>query len=129
MIKGIKRGWGPDAPKLRYCDELVVPIVENTNQERDLRDRMARAMEECVFARHSRTVRSFRFSLSPTQVSRSVRRLGAPTWRVRVGRHLAAGQDHERVLRLSVRDRVEDASAGSRPGQAADSRRSTLEAE
>lgn len=30
----------------RYDDSLVVPIVENTPEEKDLKDRMARAMEE-----------------------------------------------------------------------------------
>ena len=43
MIKGIKKatgGW------LKYYSTLVVPIIENTAEERDLRDRMARAMEE-----------------------------------------------------------------------------------
>ncbi|XP_008293767.1 methylthioribulose-1-phosphate dehydratase-like, partial [Stegastes partitus] len=30
----------------RYDDCLVVPIVENTPEEKDLKDRMARAMEE-----------------------------------------------------------------------------------
>lgn len=31
---------------LRYDDMLVVPIIENTPEEKDLKDRMARAMEE-----------------------------------------------------------------------------------
>ena len=35
MIKGIGRGKGK--PNLRYHDELVVPIIENTPQERDLK--------------------------------------------------------------------------------------------
>lgn len=30
----------------RYDDTLVVPIIENTPEEKDLKDRMARAMEE-----------------------------------------------------------------------------------
>lgn len=30
----------------RYDDTLVVPIIENTPEERDLKDRMARAMDE-----------------------------------------------------------------------------------
>lgn len=30
----------------RYDDFLVVPIIENTPEEKDLKDRMARAMEE-----------------------------------------------------------------------------------
>lgn len=30
----------------RYDDTLVVPIIENTPEERDLKDRMALAMEE-----------------------------------------------------------------------------------
>lgn len=46
MIKGIKRGWGPNAKSMNYYDELVVPIIENTAQERDLQERMAQAMEE-----------------------------------------------------------------------------------
>lgn len=29
-----------------YDDTLVVPIIENTPEEKDLKDRMARAMEE-----------------------------------------------------------------------------------
>lgn len=38
MIKGIRKSptsW------LKYFDELVVPIIENTPEERDLKDRMA----------------------------------------------------------------------------------------
>eukprot|EP01102_Stenamoeba_stenopodia_P022304 TRINITY_DN923_c0_g5_i1.p1 TRINITY_DN923_c0_g5~~TRINITY_DN923_c0_g5_i1.p1 ORF type:complete len:237 (-),score=71.28 TRINITY_DN923_c0_g5_i1:64-774(-) len=46
MIKGIRKGYGPSAPALNYYDELVVPIIENTNREEDLRDRMAEAMKE-----------------------------------------------------------------------------------
>ncbi|GAM17584.1 hypothetical protein SAMD00019534_007590, partial [Acytostelium subglobosum LB1] len=45
MIKGIVRGHGPDAKYLQYHDRLVVPIIENTPHERDLKQRMARAME------------------------------------------------------------------------------------
>ncbi len=30
----------------RYDDTLVVPIIENTPEEKDLKDRMAQAMEE-----------------------------------------------------------------------------------
>ncbi|KAI9294778.1 putative methylthioribulose-1-phosphate dehydratase [Neoconidiobolus thromboides FSU 785] len=44
MIKGIRRGSNGTA--LRYFDELVVPIVENTPLEEDLTERMAKAMEE-----------------------------------------------------------------------------------
>eukprot|EP01100_Stratorugosa_tubuloviscum_P011948 TRINITY_DN544_c0_g6_i1.p1 TRINITY_DN544_c0_g6~~TRINITY_DN544_c0_g6_i1.p1 ORF type:complete len:230 (+),score=103.13 TRINITY_DN544_c0_g6_i1:65-754(+) len=46
MIKGIKRGFGSSAPYLQYCDTLVVPIIENTNQEADLQENMAKAMRE-----------------------------------------------------------------------------------
>lgn len=35
MIKGIGRGRGK--PNLRYHDDLVVPIIENTPEERDLK--------------------------------------------------------------------------------------------
>lgn len=31
---------------LRYDETLVVPIIENTPEEKDLKERMARAMEE-----------------------------------------------------------------------------------
>ena len=31
---------------MNYYDELVVPIIENTAQEKDLQERMAQAMEE-----------------------------------------------------------------------------------
>ncbi|XP_033646259.1 methylthioribulose-1-phosphate dehydratase-like isoform X1 [Asterias rubens] len=44
MIKGIRKD--KSGGNLRYDEELVVPIVENTPQEKDLKDRMARAMEE-----------------------------------------------------------------------------------
>ncbi|RKO84885.1 class II aldolase/adducin N-terminal, partial [Blyttiomyces helicus] len=44
MIKGIKRGSGPGTPSLKYYDRLVVPIVENTAEEEDLKERMAAAM-------------------------------------------------------------------------------------
>jgi len=46
MIKGIKRGFGSSAVTLNYYDMLVVPIIENTPQEEDLKDRMAAAMKE-----------------------------------------------------------------------------------
>ncbi|KAF9312976.1 hypothetical protein BGZ93_003493 [Podila epicladia] len=44
MIKGIRKGMSKE--NLRYFDRLVVPIVENTAEEEDLTDRMAKAMEE-----------------------------------------------------------------------------------
>ncbi|KAJ3323318.1 hypothetical protein HDU93_002947, partial [Gonapodya sp. JEL0774] len=44
MIKGIRRG--SQGPSLRYYDTLVVPIIENTAEEEDLRDRMADAMKK-----------------------------------------------------------------------------------
>ncbi|KAK3819521.1 MAG: methylthioribulose-1-phosphate dehydratase [Benniella sp.] len=44
MIKGIRKGTSKE--NLRYYDRLVVPIVENTAEEEDLTDRMAKAMEE-----------------------------------------------------------------------------------
>ncbi|KAI9491674.1 methylthioribulose-1-phosphate dehydratase [Zychaea mexicana] len=43
MIKGIRRGT--TKTNLRYFDKLVVPIVENTPEEEDLTERMAKAME------------------------------------------------------------------------------------
>lgn len=46
MIKGIKRGWGDSAETMNYYDMLIVPIIENTPQEEDLKERMAQAMEE-----------------------------------------------------------------------------------
>ena len=42
MIKGITKGWGPNAPNLGYLDRLVVPIIENTAQERDLKESMVK---------------------------------------------------------------------------------------
>ncbi|XP_024152042.1 methylthioribulose-1-phosphate dehydratase isoform X1 [Oryzias melastigma] len=44
MIKGIRKGTS--GSNYRYDDMLVVPIIENTPEEKDLKDRMARAMEE-----------------------------------------------------------------------------------
>jgi len=46
MIKGIMKGYGKDASYLQYNDKLVVPIIENTPHERDLKDRMLKAMEK-----------------------------------------------------------------------------------
>jgi len=46
MLLGIKKGWGTNAKNLQYYDTVVVPIIENTPQEMDLTDRMAKAMEE-----------------------------------------------------------------------------------
>ncbi|KAF7721308.1 hypothetical protein EC973_004950 [Apophysomyces ossiformis] len=43
MIKGIRRGT--TKTNLRYFDKLIVPIVENTPEEEDLTERMAKAME------------------------------------------------------------------------------------
>ncbi len=34
---GIKKGWGANAKSLNYYDDLVVPIIENTNREQDLK--------------------------------------------------------------------------------------------
>lgn len=42
MIKGIARG--ETGTNLRYCDELVVPIIENTPFERDLEVRVYNIM-------------------------------------------------------------------------------------
>ncbi|CAL8352586.1 unnamed protein product [Merluccius merluccius] len=44
MIKGIRKGTS--GTNYRYDDTLVVPIIENTPEERDLKERMARAMEQ-----------------------------------------------------------------------------------
>ena len=44
MIKGIRIGTSKE--NLKFYDGLVVPIIENTAEERDLRDRMADAMKE-----------------------------------------------------------------------------------
>mmetsp|Transcript_17447 Transcript_17447/g.44454 ORF Transcript_17447/g.44454 Transcript_17447/m.44454 type:complete len:226 (-) Transcript_17447:776-1453(-) len=45
MIKGIKSGYGANEKSLNFYDELVVPIIENTNREENLKERMAQAME------------------------------------------------------------------------------------
>ncbi|KAJ1341221.1 hypothetical protein BSLG_004156 [Batrachochytrium salamandrivorans] len=42
MIKGIRKGNTPK--NYKYYDRLVVPIIENTAEEADLKDRMAEAM-------------------------------------------------------------------------------------
>jgi methylthioribulose-1-phosphate dehydratase len=44
MIKGVRRGGTGKA--LSYLDTLVVPIIENTPDEEDLKDSMAAAMAE-----------------------------------------------------------------------------------
>ncbi|XP_060694387.1 methylthioribulose-1-phosphate dehydratase [Hemiscyllium ocellatum] len=44
MIKGIRKCRSGGC--YRYDELLVVPIIENTPEEKDLKDRMARAMEE-----------------------------------------------------------------------------------
>jgi len=44
MIKGVRIGGTGAA--LSYLDTLVVPIIENTPFEEDLRDSMAEAMEK-----------------------------------------------------------------------------------
>eukprot|EP00158_Paraphelidium_tribonemae_P005248 Partr_v1_DN27242_c0_g1_i5_m38757 putative Catalyzes the dehydration of methylthioribulose-1- phosphate (MTRu-1-P) into 2,3-diketo-5-methylthiopentyl-1- phosphate (DK-MTP-1-P) len=43
MIKGIR--IGETGKNLRYNDKLVIPVIENTAEERDLKDRMAEAMK------------------------------------------------------------------------------------
>eukprot|EP00026_Physarum_polycephalum_P015446 Phypoly_transcript_16130.p1 GENE.Phypoly_transcript_16130~~Phypoly_transcript_16130.p1 ORF type:complete len:291 (+),score=54.00 Phypoly_transcript_16130:26-874(+) len=45
MIKGITKGFGANATNLGYHDTLVVPIIENTAHERDLKESMKQAME------------------------------------------------------------------------------------
>ncbi|KAJ3039991.1 hypothetical protein HDV00_011546 [Rhizophlyctis rosea] len=44
MIKGIRKGSGK--VNFKYWERLVVPIVENTAEEEDLKDRMAKAIEK-----------------------------------------------------------------------------------
>ncbi|KAJ3046443.1 Methylthioribulose-1-phosphate dehydratase [Rhizophlyctis rosea] len=44
MIKGIRKGAGKI--NYKYWEKLVVPIVENTAEEEDLRDRMKEAIEK-----------------------------------------------------------------------------------
>ncbi|KAG8977450.1 Methylthioribulose-1-phosphate dehydratase, partial [Tulasnella sp. 427] len=44
MIKGVRQGGNGKA--LSYLDTLVVPIIENTPHEEDLRDSMAEAMKK-----------------------------------------------------------------------------------
>ena len=44
MIKGLRIGDTQDS--YRYYDEIVVPIIENTAEEKDLKDRMEAAMKK-----------------------------------------------------------------------------------
>jgi methylthioribulose-1-phosphate dehydratase len=44
MIKGLRVGSTPQS--YRYYDEIVVPIIENTAEEKDLQARMAEAMKK-----------------------------------------------------------------------------------
>ena len=44
MIKGIQKG--DSAQYHKYYDKIVVPIIENTAEERDLKDRMAQAIKD-----------------------------------------------------------------------------------
>jgi methylthioribulose-1-phosphate dehydratase len=44
MIKGIRRGETSDS--FRYFDRIIIPIVENTAEEENLKDRMAEAMKK-----------------------------------------------------------------------------------
>lgn len=46
MIKGIRKGMTKE--NLRYYDRLVVPIVENTAEEEDLTDRMAKVRSNAI---------------------------------------------------------------------------------
>lgn len=41
MIKGVR--WGGTQGPMSYLDELIVPIIENTPQEEDLRHAMVEA--------------------------------------------------------------------------------------
>ena len=43
MIKGVR--WGGVKNAMSYLDKLVVPIIENTPDEEDLRDTMAEVSE------------------------------------------------------------------------------------
>ncbi|KAJ3345982.1 hypothetical protein HDU91_007172, partial [Kappamyces sp. JEL0680] len=43
MIKGIRKGTSKENHK--YYDKIVVPIIENTAEERDLKERMAEAIK------------------------------------------------------------------------------------
>jgi methylthioribulose-1-phosphate dehydratase len=44
MIKGIRVGGGPGYHK--FYDTCVIPVIDNTPDERDLRDSLERAMNE-----------------------------------------------------------------------------------
>lgn len=71
MIKGVR--WGGVDGGMSYLDELVVPIIENTPHEEDLRDSMAQAMKDhpkaaaVLVRRHGVYVwgRSFLFDSKP----------------------------------------------------------------
>lgn len=44
MIKGIKKGSTRES--FKYDDELIVPIIENTRYEKDLTDRLSKAIDD-----------------------------------------------------------------------------------
>eukprot|EP01127_Copromyxa_protea_P022107 TRINITY_DN779_c0_g1_i2.p2 TRINITY_DN779_c0_g1~~TRINITY_DN779_c0_g1_i2.p2 ORF type:complete len:101 (-),score=13.34 TRINITY_DN779_c0_g1_i2:87-389(-) len=46
MLKGILKGYGPNARALKNTETLVVPIIDNTEKEIDLTRSMAEAMEK-----------------------------------------------------------------------------------
>lgn len=58
MIKGVR--WGGVNNAMSYLDELVVPIIENTPDEEDLRDTMAEVREVSVDEERVLTVQSNR---------------------------------------------------------------------
>lgn len=47
MIKGVRTGGNGTA--MSYLDTLIVPIIENTPHEEDLRDSMAEVGGSCAF--------------------------------------------------------------------------------
>lgn len=58
MIKGVR--WGGVNSAMSYLDELVVPIIENTPDEEDLRDTMAEVSEVSAAEESVLTVQSNR---------------------------------------------------------------------
>ena len=98
MIKGIKdQRLGRN---IRYDEKLIVPIIENTPFEEDLKDRLSEVIENypgtcAVLVRRHGVIAIFTCTVLVV-VYRSFTG-------VCVGGYMAAGEGYDRVLRLSFR--------------------------
>lgn len=88
MIKGIAKGHQPNSGNLGYHDKLVVPIIDNTPNERDLKDSMVCTQFEVA------TLMSWLLEKGYGTISKFTRSIGKETWSVCLGGRLGESKDN-----------------------------------